>query len=177
MRTLPRISFWAVALVVAGAVVAAEADAQPTRPPPRIGVVDLDRLVHESPQAQKAKKNMAERFAKRKDVLEKASDHLQSEAQHLKDDTQSMSDAERDRLKSKIRDDKHQLQLKRSQYNDDVSDAEHKELDDMRSGLRQVIHDYARDNDYDLIVGDSVLYANDSVDITDAILKHLKQAD
>ena len=45
----------------------------------------------------------------------------------------------------------------------------------MRSDLRQVIDNYAKNNGYDLIVGDSVLYASDSVDITDAILKRLKK--
>lgn len=173
-----RISVWLALVVLAAGVIASAADAQPTRPPPKIGVVDLDRLVRESPQAQNAKKNMAERFAKRKNALEKASAALQSEMNRLKDNSESMSDDERDQLQSKIRDDKHQLQLKQSQYNDDVSDAEQKELDHMRSDLRQVIDDYAKNNGYDLIMGDSVLYASDSVDITDAILQRLKtQAD
>ena len=127
-----RISVWLALVVLAAGVIAGAADAQPTRPPPKIGVVDLDRLVRESPQAQNAKKNMAGRFAKRKNALEKASAALQSEMNRLKDNSESMSDDERDQLQSKIRDDKHQLQLKQSQYNDDVSDAEQKELDHMR---------------------------------------------
>ncbi|KEZ77042.1 OmpH family outer membrane protein [Salinisphaera hydrothermalis] len=173
-----RMSYWLVAVVMATGLASSVADAQPTRPPPKIGVVDLDRLVRESPQAQNAKKNMAERFAKRKNALEAASAELQSEMDRLKNNADSMSDDERDQLSSKIRDDKHQLQLKQSQYNDDVSDAEQKELDHMRSDLRQVIDDYAKNNGYDLIMGDSVLYASDSVDITDAILQRLKtQAD
>lgn len=177
MTRLVHIPLWLVAIAMATALITARAEAQPTRPPPRIGVVDLDRLVHESPQAQQARKNMAERFARRKNALEKASDHLQSEVDHLKDSAETLSSDARDQLKSKIRDDKHQLQFKQNQYNDDVSDAEQKELDNMRAGLRKVIDGYARENGYDLIVSDSVLYASDSVDITDAILKRLKQAD
>lgn len=178
MRTLANIPFWLVVAIVGLTLTAGAADAQPTRPPPKIGVVDLDRLVRESPQAQKAKSNMAERFAERKHALEKASNDLQSEMDRLKDNSDAMSDDQREDLSSRIRDDKHQLQLKQSQYNDDVSDAEQKELDHMRSDLRQVIDDYAKNNGYDLIVGDSVLYASDSVNITDAILQRLKkQAD
>ncbi|MGB7754972.1 MAG: OmpH family outer membrane protein [Salinisphaera sp.] len=167
--------FWLVVAILGSMLTAGAADAQPTRPPPKIGVVDLDRLVRESPQAQKAKSNMAERFADRKHALEKASSDLQSEIDRLKDKSDSMSDDQREQLSSRIRDDKHQLQLKQSQYNDDVSDAEQKELDNMRSDLRHVIDDYARNNGYDLIVGDSVLYASDSVNITDAILQRLKK--
>ncbi|AWN17045.1 Outer membrane protein H precursor [Salinisphaera sp. LB1] len=131
--------------------------------------------MRESPQAQTAKKNMAERFAKRKQALEKASNTLQAKMDRLKEKADSMSDDRRDQLSAAIRDDKHQLQRKRSRYNDDVSDAEQKELAHMRSDLRQVIDDYAKNNGYDLIVGDSVLYASDSVDITDAILQRLKK--
>ncbi|HET7313680.1 OmpH family outer membrane protein [Salinisphaera sp.] len=179
MKALSRTPFWLAALALATvlAVVLAPtaAEAQPTRPPPIIGVVDLDRLISESPQAKKARQNMAERFAKRKNALEKASDALQSEVDRLKKHSETMSDEARDRLVSKIRDDKNQLQLKQAQYNGDVSDAEQKELDHMRSNLRQVIDRYAKQNGYDLIVGDSVLYASDTVNITDAILNRLQQ--
>lgn len=175
MRTLAHsTALWVVAVALAAALTAGAADAQPTPAPTKIGVVDLDRLVQESPQAKKAKQNMAQRFAKRQGELEQASDHLQSEIDRLKNDSDKMSDDQRDKLSSTIRDDKHQLQIEQSQYNDDVSDAEQKELDHLRSELRQVIDEYAKDNGYDLILGDSALYASDSVDITDAILQRLK---
>lgn len=175
MRALSRFSFGLTALVLIAGLSMSTAMAQPTRPPTRIGVVDLDRLVRESPQAQKAKQNMAERFAKRKNVLEQTSDELQSEIDRLKKHSETMSDDQREQLSSSIREDKNRLQLKQSQYNDDVSDAEQNELNSMRSNLRQVIDDYAKQHGYDLIVGDSVLYANDTVDITDAILERLRQ--
>ncbi|WP_109994411.1 OmpH family outer membrane protein [Salinisphaera sp. LB1] len=175
MRRLACSPVWLVVAVLAATIGTGSVAAQPTRPPPKIGAVDLDRLVRESPQAQTAKKNMAERFAKRKQALEKASNTLQAKMDRLKEKADSMSDDRRDQLSAAIRDDKHQLQRKRSRYNDDVSDAEQKELAHMRSDLRQVIDDYAKNNGYDLIVGDSVLYASDSVDITDAILQRLKK--
>lgn len=156
-------------------LVAGVAGAQPTRAPDKIGVVDLDRLVRESPQAQKAKQNMAERFAQRKNALESASESLQTKIDRLKNHSEQMSDDQRNGLESAIREDKHQLQLRQSQYNDDVSDAEQKELDAMRAELRKVIDDYAEKNGYDLILGDSVLYASESVNITDSILQRLQQ--
>ncbi|WP_423820785.1 OmpH family outer membrane protein [Salinisphaera sp. SPP-AMP-43] len=163
------------AVLLAMALIAGVAGAQPTRTPDKIGVVDLDRLVRESPQANKAKQNMAQRFAKRKNALERASESLQSKIDRLKNQSEQMSDNERNGLESAIREDKHQLQLRQSQYNDDVSDAEQKELHAMRSELRKVIDDYAEKNGYDLILGDSVLYASDSVNITDSILQRLQQ--
>ncbi|MDA3921461.1 MAG: OmpH family outer membrane protein [Salinisphaera sp.] len=142
---------------------------------PRIGVVDLTRLVNESPQAQQAKDHMAKRFAKRKTALEQAAHTLQVKMDRLKDNADKMSDAQRDKLSSDVRDSQHDLALKQSRYNDDVSDAETEELKQLRADLRSEINAYAKAHDYDVILGDSVLYANPKLDITDQVLARLSK--
>ncbi|WP_158583345.1 OmpH family outer membrane protein [Salinisphaera sp. Q1T1-3] len=165
----------AVAVLAIGLCLSAgAASAQPTRPGTKVGVVDLDRLVSESPQADKAKTNMAKRFAGRKDALERASDKLKQAIDQLNTESDQLSESQRNDREQSIREQKHELELQQSHYNDDVSAAEKKELSAMRADLRNVIDTYAREKGYDLILGNSVLYARDSVDITDAILDRLK---
>lgn len=141
----------------------------------KIGVVDLSRLVHESPQAQQAKKHMASQFAARETALEHKADLLSKEIDQLKQDSANMSDDARDKLQADIRDKQRKLQMEQSQYNDDVSRAADKEQARMRSDLHRVIDAYAKNHGYDLILGDSVLYASDTIDVTDAILARLKK--
>lgn len=141
----------------------------------RIGVVDLDRLMDESPQAKQARTHMARRFAQRKDALEQTAEELEVKADRLKKQGDSMSEDQRNALSSDIRDGQRQLTLKQSQYNDDVSDAEDAELKQLRSDLRSVIDAYAKAHDYDVILGESVLYAAPGVDITDQILDRLNK--
>jgi len=167
---------FAVALCVS--LVSLEAVAEPSAAAarksaqePKIGVVDLTRLVNESPQAQQAKDNMARRFAERKNALEQASDALERQMDKLKQN----SDARRDALSANIRDAQRKLTLKQSQYNDDVSDAEDKELKHLRSDLRSVIDAYAQAHGYDVILGNSVLYARPGIDVTDQILARLNK--
>lgn len=141
----------------------------------QIGVVDIGRLINESPQAQRAKTNMADQFAQRKNELEAKTQSLRQDIDRLKRDGSVMSEEARDKLQTSIRDRQRELQMQQSKYNDDVSDAEKKELDRMREDIRGVIDDYAKKHGYDLILGDSVLYATDAVDLTDEILEQLKQ--
>lgn len=140
----------------------------------RIGVVDLARLIKSSPQAKHARTSMAKQFAKRKNALEAASEALQQDMDRLKDDGASMDEDERKTLQTSIRDRQRKLQMRQSEYNDDVTDAEQAEFDAMRDDLRSVIDNYARTNDYDLILGDGVLYSTDAVDVTDEILAELE---
>ena len=140
----------------------------------KIGVVDLGRLINDSPQAQRAKTNMANQFAERKDQIETRTSSLRQDMDRLKRDGSVMSEDERDKLQTGIRDRQRELQMQQSKYNDDVADAEQKEFDRMRSDIRAVIDQYASDNGYDIILGDSVLYAADAVDVTDEILEQLK---
>lgn len=157
--------FWAINATVS---------AQPARPGSKVGMVDLDRLVAESPQAKAARANMAKRFAARKNTLEKSSDALQAAVDKLADDAPDLSDAARDKREAAIRQERQALELQRSHYNEDVTAAEKKELETMRADLRQVIDTYAKAHGYDLILSDAVLYASDDADITDAILERLK---
>jgi|GEM_PF-812049 outer membrane protein len=161
--------------LLAGALTAA--NAQPTAArgdARRIGVVDVSRVVKESPQASRAKSSMAIQFAKRKNELEAQSDALRQDSERLKQDAPVMSESDREALQNDIRDRRRELQMQRSKYNDDVSDAERKEFEHMREDILDQINQYASDNGYDLILGDGVLYSSDAVDVTDEILAELE---
>ena len=88
-----------------------------------------------------------------------------------------MSDEDRDALQASVRDGQRELQMSQSKYNDDVSAAEQNEFEQMRSDIRDVIDAYANDRGYDIILGDSVLFASEPVDVTDEILDRLKTAE
>jgi len=143
----------------------------------KIGVVDLGRLIQESPQAERAKQNMATQFAERKNTIESQANSLRQDADRLTRDGSVMSDDERETLQATVRDRQRELQMTQSKYNDDVSAAEQKEFEQMRADIRDVIDSYADTNGYDIILGDSVLYASDPVDVTDEILSRLKASD
>lgn len=155
------------------AVVAGDASSD-AEAPIRIGVVDVARVMNESPQASRAKTSMAKQFAARKNALEARASGLRQDIERLQQDGPVMSEADRKALEADIRDRQRELQMQRSKYNDDVAAAEEKEFEQMRGDILDVIENYARDNDFDLLLGDSVLYTTDTVDVTDEILAELQ---
>lgn len=159
-----------VFVVLAAAAVVPAANAAELK----IGVVDLGRLVTSSPQAKRARANMQSKFSSRKDELQGKAETLKTDVNRLKRDGQVMSDAAREKLEGQIRDQQRRLKLLQDEYNDDVQQAEKKEMGNLRKDVREVIDSFAKSKGYDLIVGDGILYASDKVDVTDEVLKRLK---
>lgn len=143
----------------------------------KIGVVNVSKLVSESPQAQQARSSMAQQFTERKKELKQQRQQLQEDVQRLKRDGSAMSEETRQQLEDSVRDQQRQLKLKQSEYKDDVKSAEKEELGKMREQIGQVVQQYAQDHNYDLIVGQGVLYASDQVDVTPRVLQRLKAGD
>lgn len=163
----------AVALAAAiGLLVAGAASAQNLK----IGVVDLGRLVQKSPQAQQARAHMKSKFSSRRDKLESQRNKLQSDMKRLKRDGKVMSNDARQKLQDSVRDQQRRLQLAQSEYQDDVRQAEQKELGQLRKKISDVINQFATQYHYDLIVGDGILYADNKVDITNKVLAKLKSS-
>lgn len=161
----------ALALLWFGMLFASTAGAQGLK----VGVVDVSRLVNESPQTERAGQRMESRFSDRKEALQAQADALRNDVERLKRDGEVMSEEARQELEASIREQQRQLQLAQSQYNADVAQAEQQELSELRDAIRNAIQAFAKEQDYDLILGDAVLYAIDTMDVTDEILSRLSQ--
>lgn len=167
--TVKRIAMAALAAAVLAAALPASAQQDL-----KIGVVNLARLVTESPQAERARKNMEGKFAARMEELKEKREKLQSDVERLKRDGSVMSEEARQKLEDSIRDQQRRLRLAQEEYNEDVQRAEQEEMQELRNDIREVIDEFARNGGYDLIVGDGILYASDKVDLTGQVLERLK---
>lgn len=165
-----RIAIAAMAAAVLGMALPASAQDQDLK----IGVVNLGRLVTESPQAERARKNMEGQFAGRMEELKEQREKLQSDVERLKRDGAVMSEEARQKLEDSIRSQQRRLQRAQEEYNEDVQRAEQSEMQELRDDIRTVIDEFARSEGYDLIIGDGILYAGEKVDLTGQVLSRLK---
>lgn len=162
-------------LLWCGLLYAGAASAQDSTEGLKVGVVDLARLVNDSPQAERAKQRMESRFSSRREKLQTRSEALRNDIERLKRDGAVMSQEAREELEAAIREQQRQLQLAQSKYNDDVAQAEQEEFTELRDAIRDAIQTFAGKQNYDLILGDSVLYATEAIDVTDEILSRLSE--
>lgn len=140
----------------------------------KIAVVNLPQLVSQSPQAERARAEMEENFVGRRDDLQARQEKLRSDIERLRRDGSVMSAEARDTLEQSIRDQQRRLQLKQAEFNEDVQRAEQEAMEGLRQDVRAVIQEVAESGNYDLILGNGVLYAADTVDITAKVLERLK---
>lgn len=157
-------------VMLAGLLMSGAAAAQDLK----IGVVNLGKLVSQSPQAQSARSSMEEQFADRKEALKDMAQDLKQDIKRLKRDGKVMSEQAREQLEESIRDQRRRLKLKRSNYKADLRRAEQEQLQKLRNQIADAIQQYATDFNYDLIVGQGVLYATESINITERLLQRLQ---
>jgi outer membrane protein len=141
---------------------------------PKIGVVNIAKLLDESPQARSATQALQDEFAPRQKELLKQQDDLKAREDKAQRDSDVMGDAERRNLEKDLRDAQRELARKRDEFGEDYNIRRNEELSRLQKALMQEVETFAKANNYDLILGDGVLYATNAVDVTPQLLQRLE---
>ncbi len=165
MRVLTRHTWLALALCLISTGALAEL---------KIGVVDFSKLLEESPQAQAAMQALQDEFAPRQREIVAQQNELRTQEETLQKDRDIMAEAERRNAERTLRDGQRDLARKQNEYLEDLNLRRNEELGSLQRSLVEEVQAFARSSNYDLIVGDNVLFASDAVDITGQILAGLE---
>jgi outer membrane protein len=143
---------------------------------PKIGVVNVAKLLDESPQARSAMQALQDEFAPRqKDILTQQ-EALKGREEKAQRDADVMGETERRNLERELRDAQRELSRKQNEYVEDLNIRRNEELGRLQRSLMQEVDAYARAQGYDLILGDGVLFATGAVDITAQVLQRLESS-
>jgi outer membrane protein len=140
----------------------------------RIGFVDTVKLMEAAPQAKSAQSKIESEFAPR----EKELVALQREIKKLEDDLTRdgavMSESERSKLERKILSRRRDLKRSQDEFRDDLNIRRNEVLAKLQKDMYQAVVSLAKEQKFDLILSQGVVYSSDKVDITDSVLKKLK---
>ena len=142
---------------------------------PKIAVVNVPRLLEEAPQAKAAMQALQEEFAPRQREMAAQQKELKTKDEKLQRDGAVMAENERRSVENDLRAGQRELQRKQQEYVEDLNLRRNEELGKLQRSLLQEVQAFARTSSYDLVVGDGVLYANESLDITAQVLAALQQ--
>ena len=143
--------------------------------PMKIAVVNIPRLLEEAPQAKAAMQALQEEFAPRMREMQAQQKDLKAKDEKLQRDGAVMAENERRNAEKELREGQRDLQRKQGEYQEDLNLRRNEELGKLQRSLLQEVQAFARTSSYDLVVGDGVLYANESLDITAQVLTALQQ--
>jgi outer membrane protein len=142
---------------------------------PKIGVVDPQRLLMESPQGKAMQDSMRAEFAPRERTLQAQAQGIKAKQEKLQKDGATMSDEQRVRAEKELRDAERDFERARGEYQDDITARRNEELSRLQRTLGEEVRSYAKAQNFDIILsGESVIHATPAYDITPAILTALQ---
>jgi len=186
VKRLIRLSSWVgrtvipggLAVVVAtglsGAFAAAPAQAAAAAGGLRIAVVNYGQLIQNSPQAKAAVASLRAEFAPKQRTLQAEATQLKAREDTLKKNEATMTQDQRDQAEVELREKYQDLARRQSEIQDDVNTRRNELMSQLQKTLVQVVQSYAKEQRYDLVLADGVIYADNALDITPAILTALK---
>ena len=117
---------------------------------------------------------MQDEFAPRQREMAAQQKDLKAKEEKLQRDGAVMAENERRNAEKDLREGQRDLARKQNEYVEDLNVRRNEELGKLQRSLLQEVQTYARASGYDLVVGDGVLFVNESLDITPQVLSALQ---
>jgi outer membrane protein len=155
-------------------VIAAAAFSAPALAETRVGVIDTVRLMEEAPQAKSAQANIETEFAPREQELRSLQKKIRSLEDKAARDGAVMSEKESSKLERAILSKRRELKRTQDEFRDDLNLRKNEVLSKLQRQMYEATVALAKEKGYDLILGQGVVYASKTVDITDEVLDKLK---
>jgi outer membrane protein len=141
----------------------------------KIGYVNSERVLREATPAKAAQSKLEVEFSKREKELNETGVRLKAAAEKLDKDAPALSEAERTRRQRELVEQDRDLQRKRREFQEDLSQRRNEELAAVVERANRVIKQIFDQEKYDLILQE-VIFAGPRVDITDKVIKSLNAA-
>ena len=139
----------------------------------KIGVVNVGRLLQESPQAQAASQALENEFANRRRELENQQKDLKAREDKLQKDGAVMAANERAAAEKALRDGQREFARKQNEFLEDLNVRRNEVLGQLQRTILQEVQTYAKGAGLDVVVSEA-LYASPSVDVTQQVLSALQ---
>jgi outer membrane protein len=162
------ISMLGGALALGVVAVGAQADT-------KVGFVNTVQLMEEAPQAKAAQTRLETEFAPREQELLSLQKDIRALEDRLARDAAVMSETESGKLERDILAKRRDLKRSQDEFRDDLNIRKNEVLSKLQRQMYDATVGLAKEKKFDIILGQGVVYSNDSVDITDQVLEKLKK--
>lgn len=140
---------------------------------PKIGYVNAVKLIETAPQGEAALKTLEAEFGPREQELRTMRDEIRKLEDDIGKNGLVMKESERREKESAIRDLQRNLKRSRDEMREDYNVRRNESLADLQRVVTKAIVEIAKQEQYDLILQDSV-YVSPSLDITEQVLEKLR---
>lgn len=139
----------------------------------KIGYVNAVRVIEEAPQGVAALKKLEAEFGQRDKELVLLQARIRQGEDELQKNTPAIKEADRRTREREILALKRELKRATQEFREDYNQRRNEELAALQQIVRKTIIEIAKQDRYDLILHEGTVYASDSIDITEKVLKRL----
>ncbi len=141
----------------------------------KVGVLDVGKVLQESPQVKAAVDKLKAKFKARQDKIAASQKTLADNEAKLKRDRAVLKQSELDDLQMKIMDGRRQLKNMQEEYMQAARLAQNQVMRATLKKVDSIVKSIAAKEHYDLILQrDNVAYASSKINITPEVIKRLK---
>jgi len=138
----------------------------------RIGFVSLERILRESPPAQRAQKLLEQEFSKRSQELAKTVEQLKKLQENLDRNSVTMIESERQKREREFTELNRDFQRRQREFNEDLSRRRNQELSAVIKAANLAVRQIAEAEKLDVVLqNEQVVWASSRIDITDKVIK------
>jgi len=141
----------------------------------KLGAVNAIKILEQSPQADAARSAIEKEFAPRDKEMVATQKRLKELEDRLVKDGAIMSEAERQKLEREVINLKRDLKRTQDEFREDFNFRRNEEFSKIQKKIVEAIQNVAKENNYDIVLSEGVIYASPKVDISDLVIEYLKK--
>jgi outer membrane protein len=139
----------------------------------KVGVVDFTRLLEGAPQFKVMQDQLGNEFKPRFQQLENQALAFRTRQEKLQKDAATMTDDQRVKAEKELRETARDLERKKAEIEEDANQRRQEEMQKLQKLLFDEVRNYAKGQNFDIVIAQGVIYATPTVDITSAVLTAL----
>lgn len=132
----------------------------------KVGFVNVAKVLEKAPQAAKAKQRLEKEFSPRDKMLVAQQKEIKVLEDKLNRDASVMGESERRKLERDIIGKKREAQRSQQEFSEDFNMRRNEELGKLQRRIIEAIRALAKEENYDLLLTDGVIYAGEKIDVT-----------
>ena len=140
-----------------------------------VGFVNISIVMQKAPQSISAVERLEKEFDKKDGELLELEDDIRKGEILLRRTARSMEEEKRERLQNRIISMKREFKERREEFKEAFNKRRTEEQAKIQEEVLNIIKDIAKERDFDIIVSEPILYADDQVNLTDQVLGVLEK--
>lgn len=168
-RVIPFMTMKRTALLLSGLLFSVAAHTAELK----IGFVNVPKLLENAPQAEKAKRDLEREFSPRDKRLVAEQKEIKQLDEKLSNEAAAMGAGERQKLEKEVVNRKREAKRLADEFREDFNIRRNEELGKLQREVLDAVQALAKEEGYDLLLTDGVIFASEAIDATEKVQRKL----